>query len=182
MTVRDVTPPGSEDGDDAVLIRRLQAGEARAFDALVTRYGQRVFRQALFLLGSVRDAEDATQEVFEKVFRSLPAFQGDRLCNWLLVITRHHCIDVRRKEGRQVPRVDHPSDNLLVAAPRPMEAADGLPDLAILTLPEREVVHMRVLEHLEYRDIAELTGYAEGSLRNLLSQALRKLREAETTR
>src|SRR5688572_20793048 len=77
-TVRERPP------DDPTLLARLRAGDARAFEELVTTYQHRIFGVALRMLGSRAEAEDVAQETFLRAHRALGEFRGEaRLGTWL---------------------------------------------------------------------------------------------------
>ena len=70
--------------DENVLIQRARNGESAAFRELVERYQKKIYYLSLDLTGNHHDAEDLSQEVFIKAFRSLDGFRGDeKLSSWL---------------------------------------------------------------------------------------------------
>lgn len=69
---------------------------------LFKQYGPLVYRRALRLLGRKEDAEEATQEVFVRVMRSVEAFENrSSITTWLYQITTYYCLDVLRNKGRR---------------------------------------------------------------------------------
>ena len=87
---------------DERLLGRLRAGDREAFTELVRRHAARVQRLALGVLGNAEDAEDATQEAFLRVFRTIDRFRGEApLRVWLLRIALHCARDQRRKRLRR---------------------------------------------------------------------------------
>jgi RNA polymerase sigma factor (sigma-70 family) len=86
------------DDPDAELVRRAQAGELDAFEALTTRYEQRVFSLAMRMLRQEQDAEDVTQQTFLSALENLNGFRGEaRFATWLLRIATHAALKVIRK-------------------------------------------------------------------------------------
>ena len=84
------------------LVKWAKAGNEDAFAVLVERYEKRVYHQALRLLGNPEDAADVTQEVFYKVWRGLPQFQGDSaFSTWLYRLTDNAAIDLLRREKKR---------------------------------------------------------------------------------
>ena len=81
------------------LIRRSQAGDEVAFAALFHEYKNLVYKTAYLMLDNAGDAEDALQEVFVQVHRSLPTFRPSKgaFTTWLHRITVNHCLNRRRK-------------------------------------------------------------------------------------
>lgn len=89
--------------DDDVLVMAAQRGDADAFDALVRRHLTPVYAHALRFFGEPSAADDAVQEVFVKVYRSLGAFDGrSSFSTWLYRVTRNVCLDMFR-QGRRRP-------------------------------------------------------------------------------
>ncbi len=93
-------PPGE---DDLLLVDRVLAGDRRAFEPLVRRHEQRVFRVTL-ILGNVEDAEEAMQDTFLKAFRHLDQFRKDaRFTTWLTRIAVNAAIEKRKSRKNFVP-------------------------------------------------------------------------------
>ena len=85
------------------LIQRLRQGDEPAFRWLVETYRNRVFHTALNILRDDKDAEDAAQETFIKVYESISSFRGESsLSTWIYRIAVHKALDkLRRKKSRQ---------------------------------------------------------------------------------
>lgn len=141
-----------------------------------------VVRHARSLLGCTADAEDVAQEVFIRAFRYRHTLKSDHLRTWLGTITHRQCLDHLERKAREplLPAGGAEPGALEQSTPvSPTETADEANPfpLACLTPVEREVLALRFVERLSYREIAEVTGMAEGSLRNVQARALRRLRE-----
>jgi RNA polymerase sigma-70 factor, ECF subfamily len=166
--------------DDAPLLARLRAGDARAFEELVTTYQHRVFGVALRMLGRRAEAEEIAQETFLRAHRALRDFRGEaRLGTWLYAIASRLCLDRLAAGARRLERSD---DDALLRAPA--EGADAVGALergelesalhdAIAALPEdrRIVVVLRDLEGLAYEEIAEVLGLPLNTVRSRLHRA-----------
>ena len=157
------------------------------FDRAVTLYQRRVFTFATYLLSSVDEAEDVTQEVLVKLWSSGDAVPLERLGAWLLRVTRNACLDQlrrRRWQRRFVP---------VAAADTGLELASGAPGpevlatasqlgrrlivgLGRLTEPQRSIVILRHVEGLSCREIGEIVEMTEGSVRVALHRARHRLR------
>src|SRR5689334_18174044 len=87
------------------LLRRCLRGEEAAIQTLFEQYKQYVFRVAWLMLGDQQEAEDATQETFESVFRSLHSYRGDSSFEtWLYQIVLNRCRSkLRRKQLIRIP-------------------------------------------------------------------------------
>jgi RNA polymerase sigma-70 factor (ECF subfamily) len=83
------------------LISRAQAGDRAAFAALFEQYKNLVYKTAYLLLGDVHEAEDALQEVFLLVHRSLVSFEPHKgaFTTWLHRITLNFCLNHRRRKN-----------------------------------------------------------------------------------
>ena len=158
-------------------IEALKAGDVTAFRALYEKYQRAVLATAYAVLSDWAVAEDTCQEVFLKVHRNIDRFQaGTNLKAWIVAIAHNTAIDASRRTRR--------------TAELPEEVPAEVPDrdarrafedlLAPLSPGERVIVTLKDREDLAYQDIARITGKAEGSLRNLVSAALRKMRGALT--
>lgn len=141
--------------------------------------------------GSGLDPEDITQEVFLKAFRSASGFNRDSsLSTWLYRIARNTVLDaLRRRKVRSLFSLTWPtlSDGTpediadTISASAEMDARE-MQDvvrgaIAALDEPYRSLVIWREIEEMPYRDIAEITGESEGTLKSRLFYAKRKLRD-----
>jgi RNA polymerase sigma-70 factor (ECF subfamily) len=165
--------------DDAALLARLRAGDARAFEELVTAHQHRIFGVALRMLGSRAEAEDVAQETFLRAHRALGQFRGEaRLGTWLYAIASRLCLDrlasgERRHAGSDeaLRRVPAEGGDAAAALER-NELAQALHD-AVAALPEdrRIVVILRDVEGLAYEEIAEVLGLELNTVRSRLHRA-----------
>jgi RNA polymerase sigma-70 factor (ECF subfamily) len=96
------------DEADQTLVKRVQTGDADAFEALFRRYGPRVLRQALHLLGSEAKAEEVVQEVFLALYEKVSTFRGDaRFSTWLYRLTANAALSrLRRRQHRPEASMD----------------------------------------------------------------------------
>lgn len=193
QVAQGATSPAAE---DVILVRRAQAGDRAAFDALVRLYDRDVLRLALRMTGSAEEAADLYQEAFLKVYRSLANFRfNSSFSTWLHRVVVNLCLDYLRKRGRrkelQAPAHDNEREGFLetVADERPgldperalaateigrrIEAA-----LERLTPRERVVFELRHYEGLRLRMIGEICGTSEETAKNCLFRATQKLRLA----
>jgi RNA polymerase sigma-70 factor (ECF subfamily) len=175
------------DESDERLMLRFQAGDARAFEALVRRHRSPVFSFLLRLTGDRGRAEDLCQESFLKVVKASAGWEERaRFQTWLYAIARNLAVDesrrmaFRRTEPLDAPgRADAPADD-----PAPDRAADAAllrPKLeaALAALPpeQREVFLLREHAGLRFAEIAEVTGTPENTVKSRMRYALEGLRE-----
>jgi RNA polymerase sigma-70 factor (ECF subfamily) len=184
-------------GDDA-LLQLFQGGDAAAFEVLLGRYERPLFN---FVLRFVRDREkaaDLVQEVFLRVIQRSEQFQGQsKLSTWLYSIARNLCIDhSRRMVFRRHRSLDAPlaSDGEKsatlgdrVPAPTPEADRDSIAHelqaqiaAAVEELPDdqREVFLMRQVQGLAFKDIAEIVGVSENTIKSRMRYALERLQAA----
>jgi RNA polymerase sigma-70 factor (ECF subfamily) len=169
---------------------RLRLAAALAFEELVAREKERVFRVALSVLGPgcEAEAEDVTQEVFVRAYRSLPSFRGEsRLSTWIYRLAFNLAVDHRRRLGRR--REDGDPDR---AEALPDSAPAGDPyraarqdersravrrALARVSEERRAVLHLHYWMGHTVAEIGELLGLPAGTVKSHLHRAREALRE-----
>ncbi|WP_066299086.1 RNA polymerase sigma factor [Bacillus sp. FJAT-29937] len=85
---------------DQVLIQKVKSGNSHAFRLLVEKYRNDLFRTIYAVLRNQKEAEDATQEVFIKIYTSLSQYGDQGFKTWITRIAVNHAIDVKRKQNR----------------------------------------------------------------------------------
>jgi RNA polymerase sigma-70 factor (ECF subfamily) len=189
--------PG-EAGTIEALIQRCLRGDQRAWESIVRQYWRKVFNVAYKFVGRHEEAEDLTQDIFLKIFKSLDTF--DRRANfqtWLISVSRNLCIDHYRSVRKERETIDRDVDaaDLMPAAPDPspmaaLEQRDRVTLLreALSALPDtlRTAVLLRDIQELSYQEIADKLRLPEGTVksrinrgRNELARQIRKLRAAD---
>ncbi len=181
--------------DEYELIAGLARGDRAAFRELVETHKKKVYFLALDMVGNPADAEDVSQEVFLKVFRSFDTFrQGAKLGSWLYRITYNACIDhLRKRASTPDPMEDdaleagfrsHPQVSGPREATDPAMAAEHAQlrerierALETVSPQEKAVFLLRHHEDLALGDIAEAMGLSVGSVKSYLFRAVRKLRK-----
>jgi RNA polymerase sigma-70 factor (ECF subfamily) len=180
------------------LIQRGLKGDEVAWEVIVRQNWRRVFNVAYKFVGRHDQAEDLTQDIFLKVFKSLETF--DRRANfqtWLVSVSRNLCIDHYRSVRKEREMLDR-DDTAIELASSPnsdeqmavLEQRDRVALLreAMANLPQtlRTAVVMRDLQELTYQEIADKLDLPEGTVksrinrgRNELARQIRKLRGAD---
>jgi RNA polymerase sigma-70 factor (ECF subfamily) len=171
---------GSADSSDdpSRTIAAARAGDLAAFDQLMRQNQRLVLATALHMLGSLEDAQDASQEVFLKLYRNLGKLErADNIPAWLYRVTVNVCHDVGRKR-RPTASVEEAE---AVAASDPPDAGDRRRALMLslrrLSERERAAVVLRDLEGLSTEEVARAMGSSEATVRSQISQARVKMRE-----
>jgi RNA polymerase sigma-70 factor (ECF subfamily) len=174
--------------DDKTLIRRINQGDQQAVRLLVENNRNLVWHIIVSLVGNSRDGEDLFQEVFLRVFKGIRHFREDsRLSTWIGSITHHVCVDYIRKRKRETVVHSYDTD---IKEVHNISAGNGgntteKEDLnkiilaAIARLPQdfRTVITLYHLDECSYRDIAEITGMPDGTVKSYISRGRNLLRE-----
>jgi RNA polymerase sigma-70 factor (ECF subfamily) len=174
---------------DSQLIERCLGGEEAAWEDLVKVHTRRVYAICYRFVGSDQEAQDLTQEIFLRVFRSLKSFRSGEgsFTVWLSRLSRNLLIDHYRRTKldratdsieEQLPMLEEKTsmsartDGLVAGREASEMLQAGLQKLS----PElRETVILRDLEELEYREIAQVLGVPEGTVKSRLNRGRAEL-------
>ena len=184
--VRVAEPSRTGLDDDAELrLTSEPSWAAPSWDDVVAQHGQRVYRLAYRLTGNRPDAEDLTQEVFVRVFRSLSSYMPGTFEGWLHRITTNLFLDqMRRKQRiRFDPLAEDAAERLAGREPTPAQAYDDthFDDDVQHALdhmqPEfRAAVVLADIEGLSYEEIAATLGVKIGTVRSRIHRGRAQLR------
>lgn len=179
---------------DLDLVARSQGGDSRAFDDLVTRHRGRVYGMIQNMVKNDADAWDLSQEVFVKVWKALPRFEARaKFSTWLYRIVHNVVYDWLRK--RKIESAGEFDDQLMkesqiAAGARTTPNQDARPDeamsndelrgrigeaMAKLSPEHQEVVMLREVQGLDYKEIAEVMEISLGTVMSRLFYARKKL-------
>ncbi|KAA1422665.1 RNA polymerase sigma factor SigE [Mumia zhuanghuii] len=170
------TPAGSQTASGATV---------GSWEEIVEQHSARVFRLAYRLTGNQHDAEDLTQEVFIRVFRSLDSFKPGSFEGWIHRITTNLFLDrVRRKSKYRFDRFGEGAEERLRAADPSPELAwsdanlDADVEAALAALPDdfRVAVVLCDIEGLSYEEIADVLGVKLGTVRSRIHRGRKLLR------
>jgi RNA polymerase sigma-70 factor, ECF subfamily len=176
---------------------RYQKGEVRAFETLLTRHRRPIYSFLLRFVGIPAVAEDLLQEVFLRVIKGAGAYERQaKFTTWLYTIARNLCVDQsRRQKHRKAASLDETIDHndeggarLLDLVPDGGAGTDrkaiskelrGHLETAIAGLSDeqREVFIMRELLDMPFKEIADVVGCPENTVKSRMRYALEKLRE-----
>ena len=174
---------GVEASDEA-LLRRIQTGDARAFEALVRRHQDRIFSVAYRMLGNAADAEEAASAAFLKVYRHAASYDARwKVTTWLGRLVANCCVDHHRRRLRQGRRPDPPPGESDGRAGSPEEnyaAAERrrLLEEALLTLPAetRLILSLRYAQGLSVGEVARARGTGQEAVKGHLRRGKAALR------
>lgn len=174
---------------DSTLVERCLSGDDAAWEGLVRTHTRRVYGICYRFTGKDSDSQDLTQDVFLRFFKALGGFRSTEgsFATWLTRLTRNLLIDHYRRTRNeratdsieeQLPRVEEG----FVAVSRPdtalagREASELLQGALAKLSPElRETIILRDLQDMEYREIAEILGIPEGTVKSRLNRGRAEL-------
>jgi RNA polymerase sigma-70 factor (ECF subfamily) len=179
---------------DQLLVERVQRGDKKAFELLVSKYQRKLFRLVLRLVHDHAEAEDIVQEAFIKAYRALANFRGDSaFYTWLYRIgintAKNHLVTQNRRAPTSTQSDIEDAENF--------SDADGLRDIntpesilaskqialtvnaVMMSLPEelRSAISLREIEGLSYEEIAEVMLCPIGTVRSRIFRAREAIAE-----
>jgi len=183
----------------AGLVRRAVAGDAAAWEELVRGYNRRIYNLCYRFTGSADEAEDLTQEVFIKMYRSLASYDVERgaFVSWVTTLTRNLLVDHFRKSRQE--RLTDSLDAAPSADAEPGSASRGdliedttavSPDQKVgrsdtqklvqqalqkLSPDLREAVILRDLQDMDYKEIAAALRVPEGTVKSRINRGRAEL-------
>ena len=180
----------------AMLVRRCIAGDAAAWEEIVQTYNRRIYNICYRFAGSSDDAQDLTQEVFIKMYRTLSSYDASRgaFVTWVTTITRNLLVDHFRKTkqdrltdsmdtttsehedaqplSEQIPDQSAPPD----ARVRQREVSETVHQALGKLSPElREAVILRDLQDFDYKEIATVLRVPEGTVKSRINRGRAEL-------
>ena len=167
----------------------LESTELASFEAAILPHLDAAYTLARYLMRDPHDAEDAVQDACLRALRYFDTFRGGDARAWLLAIVRNRCLSLRdERRGRrdrsavlfdETLHSDETDAEPTDAATLRMATREALDD-ALRRLPEefREVIVLRELQEMSYREISEITGVPIGTVMSRLSRARQRLQHA----
>ncbi len=179
-----------------LLVRRCIGGDAAAWEEIVQRYHRRIYNVCYRFAGDAENAQDLTQEVFIKIYRTLNTYDSGKgaFMTWVTTITRNLLVDHFRKTkgDRLTDSIDQPVSEHEDAQPLSAQIADSAlpPDVAVQSRETREMVHLalqklspelreavilRDLQDMDYREIASALRVPEGTVKSRINRGRAEL-------
>lgn len=170
--------------DEEILALYREGEHERAFNELVKSYSERLYWHIRTFVQSHEDADDLLQDVFMKVWTSLPSFRGDsRLFTWVYRIATNETLNsLRKRRLRNVISLTSEDRSFVESLESdPFFDGDAVQKrlvIAIRRLPgkQRLVFVMRYFEELDYKEISEILQTSVGSLKASYHHACMKIR------
>jgi RNA polymerase sigma-70 factor (ECF subfamily) len=170
--------------DELTLVRRAIQRDREAFGALYDKHVVRVYRHIYYIVGRPAEAEDLTAQAFLQAWEAIERYQirGAPFVSWLLRIAHNLAVSYLRskRESSELPdtlvdasKQSNPEQEVLRGAEgeRVREAILGLRD------EQRQVIILRFIDDLEYREVAEIVGKSVAAVRVIQHRALNSLRK-----
>lgn len=180
----------------ALLVRRCIAGDAVAWDEIVQRYHRRIYNICYRFAGSTDDAQDLTQEVFIRMYRTLNSYDVGRgaFMTWVTTLTRNLLVDHFRKTKHD--RLTDSLDASPSSDPDAVPLSDRIPDegpapdTGVQSRETRDVVHqalqklspelreaviLRDLQDMDYREIGTVLKIPEGTVKSRINRGRAEL-------
>ena len=167
---------------DVELLAKIARGDRQAFEELFGVYGKRIFRYAMRAINDVTRAEEVTNDVMVEVWKSAARFEGrSTVSTWIIGIARYVCLNAIRGKHLETVDLDH--------APEPIDDSrdvEQVHDRATvhrlireqvgkLSPEHRDVVELTFFHGHSYREIAEIAGCPENTVKTRMYHARRQL-------
>jgi RNA polymerase sigma-70 factor (ECF subfamily) len=185
-----------EDQQTEALVHRCLAGDAAAWEAIVRLYNRRVYNLCYRFTNSAEDAQDLTQDVFIRIYRTLASYDVEKgaFSTWVTTLTRNLLVDHfrRSKQDRMTDSMDaglgddedapklserladrRPSPDDRVATQQTQQMVRAA--LARLSPDLREAVILRDLQDMDYKDIAQVLRVPEGTVKSRINRGRMEL-------
>jgi RNA polymerase sigma-70 factor (ECF subfamily) len=166
---------------DTYYIEKIQAGETECFAVLLERYSQTVYSLVVKIVGNREDAEELTQDVFLKVFRSLSSFQGNSLFStWLFRISYNVAISATRGKKQEWLTIEESMpENEVSDELEQLDREEQLLRLdkamAQLSPDERAIISLFYLQEKPIEEIASITRLSTSNVKTKLHRIRKKM-------
>lgn len=175
----------TSENDIKLLVKKIKKGDKEAFEEIYNLFAERIFRYIYLKIGNKEEAEDLTQQVFIKVWEAIDNFQFRKnpFSSWIYRIAHNLVVDFYRKQKDLLSLNDDikveiiDSLNLEERLYYKEELRKILKIINQLPTTQRDILILRFIDDLSYREIAKIMKKSPLSLRVLQHRALKKLKE-----
>jgi len=181
--------------EEARLIKRAIAGSLEAFEQLIQQYEKRIYNYCFRMTNNQEDAEDLTQEIFIKVYKSLHSFKGNsQFSTWIYRIAYNTCVDKYRKQKiKMISLTSNDEDEKDIDLPsnEPLpedqivnkEQYQLLCECISMLKPEyKTAIILRDIQNYTYEEIASILNIPLGTVKSHISRGRAALRDALAAR
>ena len=172
------------------LLNKISSDREAVVEEIIERYGDKILRLCFVQLGNIEEAEDATQEIFLKVFKSIKKYNGDSsIYTWIYKITINTCFDILKKRNRlryddislYINFIKDEKDTEMIILKNLTSKSIRV---ALMKIPEkyRVLLYMFYFEELKISEISTILNEKENTIKTRLKRgkaALRRVIEKE---
>lgn len=170
---------------DSVLVENCLSGDRKAFELLVQKYEKKLYNVAYRIVGDPEDAMDATQSTFVKAFEKLHTFDPKyRFFSWVYRILLNESLTMVHQKKRFEPWESDVVDGRSASSPSPSETFDETEinqqiqkAMRVLKPDYRVVIVLKHFHGMSYREMAEITGVPEKTVKSRLFTARQQLKD-----
>ena len=168
--------------DEELIRRYLETQNSRYFDQLYGKYSTKVFSKCISLLKDEGNAQDATQDIFLKIFLNLSKFGGkSKFSTWIYSITYNYCIDLIRKKKKsgnifsdEIERAPDLAEEVPDSALLEMEVKKLKIVLEAIPVGDKAVLLMKYQDDMSIREISHTLNKSESAIKMKLKRAKHK--------
>ncbi|MGI6710875.1 MAG: RNA polymerase sigma factor [Bacilli bacterium] len=160
-------------------IEKLKERDEEAFEYIYNETKEAVYAMILSIIRDRSLAEDVMQDTYMKAIQSIYQFkEGNSFKNWILTIAKNQAIDYYRKRKREL-LIDASESEFMLPheAPRTSLQLEMDELLDILTVEERQIVTLKIVDDMKHKDIAKLLDKKIGTVMWLYNQAMKKMQK-----
>lgn len=176
--------------DELVIHSYLESQASRCFSLLYNRYASKIFSKCLTLLHDEAQAEDATQEIFTKIFLNISRFkEQSKFSTWVYSITYNFCIDYIRRQKKDkaifsddIERVPEREDEVPDEEIYQMEVKQLKFVLNELPIGDSAILLMKYQDDMSIRDIAQALDKTESAIKMQIKRAKERARKLKDER
>lgn len=157
----------------------MPGGDLHALELLYEQQKTRIYRLALSITGDPYLAEDITQETFLRIQNQAPSYRSDiSETAWVIMIARNFAYDILRKRGHEIISSDAiPSSAFILPDDAEQSNLIFLDMIKDLSRQEKEVICLRILAELQWKEIGQITGQSSDASRKRYMRSLKKIHD-----
>ena len=165
-----------------VILKMIEKEDPRTFETILSTYKTQVYRTALMILKNEADAEDASQDIFLNIYKSLHKWKGNSaLSTWIYRITHNVCIDIIRKRKRNdasplTTYNDDGEENILPVIDEQADVEEKVIQKSAYGALYAEVIIFREINNLSYEEISKILSLPQGTVKSRIKRGREALK------